>query len=202
MVRSLEQNSSILSVALLVALAALLVLSPAEATLGNVVKIVYLHGATERISTYAFLLAALIGIAQIVFTRPALARWTRASLETAIVFWLAEILVSLPAQVLAWGGLVLNEPRVIGAIWILGLAVLVYVVARWLDDPNWMALSACAALAIVFVVLKSGINILHPFSPIVASDSMAIKVFYAAIVVITGALAVQFARFRAGAKAV
>ncbi len=201
MVRTLDRSNSILSAGLVLLLAAVLLLSPAEATLGNVVKIVYLHGAAERVSTYAFLVAAALGIAQIVFVRPSLARWTRAALETAIAFWLIELLVSLPAQVLAWGGLVLDEPRVIGALWILGLTVLVYVVARWLNEPNWMALSACAGCAIVFIVLRSGINILHPFNPIVASDSMAIKVFYAAIIVITGALAVQFARFRAGGSA-
>lgn len=202
LVRTLERNSLITSGALVVALATLLVLSPAEATLGNVVKIVYLHGAAERISTYAYLAAALMGVAQLALRRPQWARWTRAALETAILFWLAEFLISLPAQVLAWGGLIWDEPRVIGALWILGLSGLVYGVARWLDDPAWIALAACANALIVLIVLRGGINILHPLNPIIASDSVAIKLFYGAIVLVTGALALQVTRYRARAALV
>jgi len=75
-------------------------------------------------------------------------------------------------------------------MWILALTALVYAMARW------MALAAIANAVIVLVVLRGAVNILHPIDPIVASDSLAIKVFYAAIVIITGALALQFARDR------
>jgi hypothetical protein len=195
--RNLQQHNMTINVALVLGLALLLVLSPAEATLGNVVKIVYAHGAAERVSAYAFLLAGALGLGQLALNRASRARWTRATVETAIVFWLAQFVISLPAQILAWGGLTWNEPRVAGAIWILTLAVLVYAVALWLGDPSWMALAAAANAAIVLVVLKGSINILHPLNPIVDSDSIAIKFFYAAIVLVTGAIAVQFARYRA-----
>jgi hypothetical protein len=195
--RTLKQNSSI-NVALVLVLAVLLALSPAEATLGNTVKIVYAHGAAERVSSYAFLIAAVLGLAQLALNRSGLARWTRSVTETAIIFWLAQFLISLPAQVLAWGGLTLDEPRVAGALWILVLTALLYAAASRARDDSWMALAAAANAAIVLVVLKGAINVLHPLDPIVGSDSAAIKLFYAAIVLVTGALAVQFARYRSG----
>ena len=103
-VRTLKASLPIYAVLLLV-LVALLVLAPAEAPLGNVVKIVYAHGAAQRIATYAYLVAGVVGIAQLALWRPALAQWTRAVAETAIVFWLASSLISLPAQWLAWGAI-------------------------------------------------------------------------------------------------
>jgi hypothetical protein len=196
--RALQKNSLPVSAALFTALAVLLILSPAEATLGNVVKIVYAHGAAERVSTYAYLLAGVLGLAQLALNRSMLGRWTRAMTETALVFWLAQFVISLPAQVLAWGAITWNEPRVAGAVWILLLTVLVYAVGLWIGDPSWMAFAATANAVIVLVVLRGSINILHPLNPIIGSDSDAIKIFYAAIVLLTGAIAFQFARSRAG----
>ncbi len=195
--RTLQANRLFVYLALVILLAALLVFSPSEATLGSVVKIVYLHGALERVSMYAYLAAGLLGLAQLALRRSGLAHWTQAVAETAIGFWLAEFVVSLPAQVLAWGGITLSEPRVNSAIWILGLTVLLYIVARWMGQRAWMSIAVASNALIVLLILRGTVNILHPFNPIVASDSSDIKVFYAAIVLVTAALALQIARERA-----
>jgi hypothetical protein len=198
--RSLERNYWTVSLALVLALGVLLVLSPAEATLGSVVKVVYLHGAMERISTYAYLLAAAGGVLELVTRQAALVRWTQSLSETAIAFWLGQIIISLPAQLLAWGGLMWDEPRVVGAFWILVLTALVYVVARWIAEPAWLAFAAVANGVIVLIVLRGGINLLHPLNPIIASESVSIKLFYFAIVVVMGALALQLAYYRAASR--
>jgi hypothetical protein len=195
--RTLQKNNVTIYVALLLADAALLIFSPAEATLGNVVKIVYAHGAAERVSMYAYLLGGALGLVALAINNASTARWARAATETAIVFWLVQFAISAPAQVLAWGAFTLNEPRVAGALWILALTALVYGIALWVHEPGWLSLAAVANAAIVIMVLRGEINILHPIDPIVGSDSITIKVFYAAIVLITGALALQFARDRA-----
>ncbi len=195
--RALQKNSWLIYAVLLAALCLLLWLSPAEAKLGNVVKIVYAHGAAQRIAAYAYLLAGGLGAAYLVTKRDALARWTQAVAETAIVFWLIQFVVSAPAQILAWGAFTLSEPRVASALWILGLTALVYGVARWLGERGWLALSALANTLIFLIVMRGGINILHPIDPILGSDSLAMKLFYAAIVLVTGLLATQFARDRA-----
>ncbi len=198
--RSLERNQWTVSLALVFALGLLLILSPAEASLGSVVKIVYLHGAAERISTYAYLLAAGCGIVQLVAGRAELVRWTRGLCEIAIAFWVGQFVVSLPAQILAWGGLMWDEPRVVGAFWILVLTALVYLVALWIAEPAWYAVAAVANSVIVLVVLHGAINLLHPLNPIIASDSVSIKMFYSAIVVVMGVLALQLAYYRAAAR--
>ncbi|MGB8643949.1 MAG: hypothetical protein WCF84_01825 [Anaerolineae bacterium] len=165
----------------------LLVISPAEATLGNAVKIVYLHGALERVSTYAYLSAALIGLGYLIMRRPALAVWTQSLAEVAIGLWVAHFVVSLPAQWLAWGGITFSEPRVNSAIWIMGLTLVIYVVTRWMGDEIWVALGALANAAVFLIIMRGTINILHPFNPITGSDSLDIKIFYAAIVLTVAA---------------
>jgi hypothetical protein len=218
--RTLQQNNWLIYAALFGALAVLLVFSPAEARLGNVVKIVYAHGAAERVAVYAYLIAGGLGFVgvslraffakqspnrnvEIASSRKSLlamtiARWTRAIAEVAILFWLAQFVISAPAQILAWGAFTLNEPRVASALVVLIATALVYVVARWLGDATWLALAAIANAAILVIVLRGAINILHPVDPIIGSDSPTIKAFYAAIVIVAGLIAAQFARDRVG----
>ncbi len=187
----------IIYVALLALLLVLLWLSPAEATLGNVVKWVYAHGAAQRVAMYAYLIAGALGIAALVTRRDVILRWSRAMMEAALVFWFIQFVVSLPAQVLAWGGISWTEPRVLSALWVLVFTVLVYGVAVWVGDARWMPIAAIANAAIALILLRGAVNILHPIDPILGSESLAIKMFYAAIVLTTGALAMLFARDRA-----
>jgi hypothetical protein len=219
----------IMYIALLALLAALLWLSPAEATLGNVVKIVYAHGAAQRVAMYLYIVAGALGIAALVLSlrgaqfatkqhlhrtqvpvsptpseiasqktlTMTLSTWSCAVMETALVFWAIQFVVSLPAQVLAWGGISWTEPRVLSALWVLVFTVLVYMVAVWVGDARWMPIAAIANAAIALILLRGAVNILHPIDPILGSESLAIKIFYAAIVLTTGALAILFARDRA-----
>lgn len=218
--RALEKNTWLVYGGLLVLLGTLLVLSPAEATLGNVVKIVYAHGAAQRVALYAYLIAGGLGIVSLslrgalfatkqsptanaeIASQKTLAmteRWSRALMESAIAFWLIQFVVSLPAQILAWGAITWSEPRVQSALWVLVFTALVYIVAIWIGDARWTSIAAIANAAIALILLRGAANILHPIDPILGSDSIAIKGFYLAIVLTIGALAFQFARDRARA---
>lgn len=221
--RALEKNTWMIYTALIALLGALVALSPAEATLGNVVKIVYAHGAAQRVALYAYLMAGALGIVSLslrgalfatkqsptanaeIASHPSASlrtlamteRWSRAMMESAIGFWLIQFVVSLPAQILAWGAITWSEPRVVSALWILVFTALVYIVALWIGDVRWTSIAAIANAAIVLILLRGAANILHPIDPILGSDSLAIKGFYLAIVLTIGALAFQFAHDRA-----
>lgn len=218
--RALQQNRWLIYAVLLLALGVLLIAAPAEARLGNVVKIVYAHGAAERVAVAAYLIAGGLGVAGVslraFFAKQSpiraaeiassqksllamtLAHWTRATTETALLFWLAHIIISAPAQILAWGTITLSEPRVASALNILIATTLVYVAARWMDKAWVWAFAAMINVAIVAIVLRNALNILHPIDPILGSDSITIKVSYIAIVGVMGLLAVKFARDRVG----
>lgn len=183
---------------LLLALAALLWLSPAEATLGNTVKIVYLHGALQRVAVLMYLVAGALGIAQFVWKRAPLACWTQAAMEMAIGLWIGHFVVSLPAQVLAWGGITLSEPRVVSALWIMVGTCAVYAIARWMHQPVWLGIAALLNALVVLVILRGAVNVLHPFNPIFGSDSPAIIGFYLAITFVVTLLAFLMVYDRAG----
>ncbi len=219
MLHTLEKNRGWVYAALAILYIALLVLSPAEATLGNVVKIVYAHGAAQRIAAYAFILSALLGLGYLLLrgtqfatkqspSAPVelasqtllamtLARWTQALAEAALGFWIAQFVISIPAQILAWGGLTWNEPRVASSLWILALTVLVYIVTRWIGEVTWIAFGAIANTIIFLIIMRGAVNILHPLDPIFGSSSPAIIIFYLAIVIVTGAFALGYAYERA-----
>lgn len=182
---------------LLLALAVLLWLSPAEATLGNAVKIVYLHGALQRVAVLAYLVAGALGLAQFIWTRAPLVYWTQAAMEIALLLWIGHFVVSLPAQVLAWGGITLNEPRVASALWIMVGTLAVYGIARWMHQPLWLAVAAILNAVVVLVILRGAINVLHPFNPIFGSDSPAIIGFYLAITFVITVLALLMVYDRA-----
>ncbi len=118
-----------------------------------------------------------------------LAALGQAAGEIAMALWVAQFLISLPAQVLAWGGISWSEPRVSGAIWIIGLTGLLYIVGRWMGERVWMSLAMMANAAVVVIVLRGAINLLHPFNPILGSDSPEIILFYAGIVLTVVAFA-------------
>jgi hypothetical protein len=206
---TLTKQRWLIYVTLLAILGVLLIAAPAEARLGNVVKIVYLHGAAERVAVLAYLMAGILGIAygagrafrqrqSPISALQSLITWTRAITETALVFWFAHIVISAPAQILAWGALTLTEPRVASALNILIATTLVYVAARWINQSLVWGLAAMVNVVIVVVVLRRALNVLHPIDPIVGSTFVEIRVFYAAIVVVMGLLAVQVARDRVG----
>lgn len=203
----MTNRSWLIYVALFLILAALLVLAPPEARLGHIVKIVYAHGAAERIAVAAYAMAGILGIAYCagrafqqpqspISTLQALTTWTRAITETALIFWFAHIVISAPAQILAWGTLTLTEPRVASALNILMATMLVYVAARWIDKSWVWAFVAMINAAMVLIVLRNTLAVLHPIDPILGSDSITMKAFYGAIVVVMGLLAVHIARDR------
>ncbi len=194
---TLELHHRTTYVALFVILGGLLALSPAEATLGNVVKFVYLHGALKRVAVLAYFAAGAVGIAHLVLKRAVFARWSHALALTALILWFGQFLISLPAQILAWGAIVWNEPRVVGAIAITALTGSLYVVAQWIQDARWVSLSAVANAVVVGIILGSAVNVVHPPNAILASNSIEMKLFYAAIVLVIGVLALQFAQDRA-----
>jgi len=184
-------------ITLFVILGGLLALAPAEATLGNVVKFVYLHGALERVAVLAYFAAGAVGIAHLILKRAVFARWSHALALTALILWFGQFLVSLPAQILAWGAIVWNEPRVVGAMSITALTGLMYVVAQWIQDARWVSFSAVANAVVVWIILGGAVNVVHPPNAILASDSIEMKLFYATIVLVIGILALQFAQDRA-----
>jgi len=84
---SKSQNRTVLlmAIGLLSLLALWLVLAPAETRLGNVIKLVYIHGALVWVGLLTFSLAGLLGLIALVLRRPTWHRGTQAAIAALLM---------------------------------------------------------------------------------------------------------------------
>lgn len=179
----------------LVAIIALIVwLSPAEQTLGNVVKLIYLHGALARTGLVAFGAAGLLGLVTLVVPHPTLAAWCDAAGKAALVIWIVYSLSSMISTYLAWGILIAwNEPRVVTSVQVLAAAILVAGANRFVGHPRFTAAANLLLGGLAWWLTRRAAIIRHPFNPIGASDSAAIKGFYVVLLLACLLLAIMVA---------
>ena len=168
-----------------VALAALILLvMPAEKTIGPVIKIVYLHGALSRAGMLGLIAAGAVGLAYLLKPQPALARWTRALALSGWAYWTAHFIVSMPATRLTWGPWIAwGEPRVTMTLQIIAVGLAVIAVS-WLMADERFAAAANLLLAVAVVVLAARTGVLrHPLDPIGQSPSGVLRLIYLSLLV-------------------
>lgn len=170
---------------LCIALAAIiLILMPLEKTLGQVIKIVYLHGALSRAGMIGLLAAGVTGVLFLVTRRAALAAWTRGLLLSGWLFWVAHFIVSMPATRLTWGPWIAwGEPRVTMTLQLIAAGLVVLAIS-WLvkDDRFTAGAAALLAVAVAWLAFATGV-IRHPLDPIGSSPSMTLQLIYLALLV-------------------
>jgi hypothetical protein len=157
----------------------ILLLMPAEKTIGRVIKIVYLHGALSRAGMLGFILAGLLGLAYLIRQDQILGRWSRALLISGWAFWSAHFMVSMPATRLTWGPWVAwGEPRVTMTLQVIAAGLLVILVTWLLKDMRFAA-AANLLFAIAFALLAARTGVLrHPLDPIGSSPSGLLRLVY------------------------
>jgi hypothetical protein len=162
----------------------ILALVPAEKTLGQVIKIVYLHGALSRAGMLGFVLAAVGGLAYLLLRHPALLRWSQALMWSGWGFWTAHFLVSMPATRLTWGPWIAwGEPRVSMTLQVIA-AGLVVILVSWLVQSSYFTAVATLLFGGAFLFLAEQTGVLrHPLDPIGTSPSATLRVIYLALLV-------------------
>jgi hypothetical protein len=173
-----------LGAALITLLVLLLVLSPAERQRGNLVKVIYLHGALARIGLLGLIVAGVLGLLFLIRRKPALLRWSNALQVAAMILFIVHFALSVIPTRATWGmWIAFDEPRTRMSLQIIGVGLLVILVRYLLDDNR---LSALANLllggAVLLLELRTGV-LRHPLNPIGDSSSGAIQGFYLAIVI-------------------
>lgn len=170
---------------ILVAIAGLTFLGPAEKSLGENVRVVYLHGAWVWTALAAFLAAGLIGLVGVLGRDDRWNRWSRALGRTGLLFWLSYIPIAMWAMETNWNGLFLIEPRFRVAIIFAVTGVLLQLGVTLLERPVWASLGNLGFILALFLVLQSTRNIMHPPSPILEADSWRIQAYFAALLSLT-----------------
>jgi hypothetical protein len=175
---------------LLLLLLVWVVLAPAEARLGNLVKLVYVHGALVWVGLVTFSLAGALGLAALTLGRPTWHRGTRAAGTAALIVWILYSVSAMVVTGLTWGQVIAwNEPRVRASGSILLAALLLAVVIRLVNHSVFTALVNLIMGIVPWLVVRQAGVIRHPVDPIGGSGSTAIQGYYALIVVTVAALA-------------
>jgi hypothetical protein len=156
-----------------------LALMPAEKTLGQIIKLVYLHGALSRAGMIGFWTAGIAGAAYLVRPNPRSLRWSRALLWSGWGFWLTHFIVSMPATRLTWGPWIAwGEPRVTMTLQVAAAGLIVIAVTWLLDSGHFTAVAnLLLGLTVFFLVERTGV-LRHPLDPIGASPSSTLRLVY------------------------
>lgn len=185
-----------LFIAAAVALGALLAwLSPAEATLGNAVKLVYVHAALMWVGFGLLTFGGFAGATFLVWRKDALIFWSTGSEVMGLALLLGTGVLGAVTAKITWGSVFWAEPRMmmLGQILIAGIVAFL---SHRLSGSKVVAGTANVFVAVVaWVLVLRTEKVVHPDSPIFASDSAAIKIFpllITAIIAIAAVLAIRY----------
>jgi hypothetical protein len=174
--------------------AALLWLAPAEATLGQGIKAVYLHVALTWAGMTGLGVAALVALAAVTSRRPSWRPWVLTIAWVALAFHGGGTLMSLVAADINWGAMFWSEPRTRVALSLLALGLIVQVINSWMGEEEadrrtaTLTLSQRLALLlypalVAYMVISTATTplVLHPRDPIRSSTSVAIQLTFAGL---------------------
>jgi hypothetical protein len=188
----------VLAASLLALLLVSVVLAPAETRLGNLVKLVYVHGALVWTGLFTFSVAGVVGLVAltmryVIGSSERARHWylgAEATSLAGLIVWIVYAISAMVVTGLTWGQIIAwNEPRVRATGLILVAAVVVFVVARLVDQPDFVAVVSVLMGVVPWVVVRQADVIRHPVDPIGGSGSAAIQGFYWLIVLIVAGLA-------------
>lgn len=176
--------------AAVLATAALTALGPEEKTLGDSVRIVYLHGAWVLTAEIVLALAALTGLLGLLLRRGKWHDWSAALGRTGMFFWVTYLPLSLWAMQANWNGLFLSEPRFRLAVIFAVTGILLQVGTTIMGKPFLTSLLNVLYYAALETSLRSTNYIMHPPpSPIFNSGLVWLQVYFIGVILLALAAA-------------
>ncbi len=171
----------LLWLALGVAAALILGLAPAEQTLGQGIKWVYIHTAIIWTAMLGLVACGGLGLAAVLLEFRRGAAWRAAAGWVTFGLLILAVLSSLAVMQVNWGGISWNEPRTVSLLRALALWLIVQVAGPWVADRRWRgALTALAAGVAVFP-MRFGPLLIHPENPMGASGSAGMRFAFIAL---------------------
>ncbi len=179
-----------------VALFAALWLIPPEQTLGNVIKVIFLHGALVRVALLVFATAGILSAAYLLTHKPALYAWAMAAQKGAVILWIVYALTSMVSTRLSWGEWIAwEEPRVRASFHVLWFSIACLLLVLWMGN-RYLSAAVNVLVTIVAWTLIQGASIIrHPFDPIGSSGSNTYQMLYWVMVAALALLSVLLVRW-------
>ena len=170
------------------------ILAPAERSLGNGIRIVFLHAAAAWVGMLGIYAAGLIGLTLVVRPRQNLESWLRSVGWVGLGLFGGGFLLSLVSAQISWGGVLWQEPRLQASIQVLLVGLLVQ---AGMHGPFGLRAKGAAWLLMALVagwVVQSAELFFHPEQPIESSTSGGIRAAFYGISALTFAAGVLLVR--------
>jgi hypothetical protein len=173
----------------LVGLLALLVaMAPAERTLGEGIRWVYVHVGLVWAGGLGLGLAGTLGLLALATGGAASAAWCTTVGRVGLVAFGLGVAFSMVAASVNWGAVSLWEPRMAASLRFLAIAVIIQVGGGWSPSPRITGALAVATAALLFLDVGGAPLVMHPRDPIRTASSSAIQGTFAASFAIATAL--------------
>ena len=167
---------SLIALALLIVVTALV--SPLDKTLGERVRIVYVHGAIIRVVLGLFVLSGVLGAVCVIVDHTTLFDRAKALFEAGLVLWFVYVGISVVATLQTWGGIPWFEPRWVFTLQMTGLAPMAYAAGIALKNRRLAAALYALTTILMLFLLSQARLVLHPIDPIGESGNSSIQLAY------------------------
>ena len=186
LINKIKPKLGLLFALLLGLLIALLWFSPAEQTLGQSIKLVYLHGALVRTAIILFVVSVPVNLVALVTKRGSWFAWGKALIFSAVVIWLLHTLFSMITTYATWGVFIAwFEPRTRFTFNLAAVSLIVVLVTQLVNNRIFSSVAFLLLAGLTLMLLPTLGFVQHPLDPIGLSTSGQIRVFYAGISLIT-----------------
>lgn len=168
---------------------------PAVEGLGSKVRLPVFHGGLTWVNLTLFVMLAAVGVVYLVRRSAVLYAWVEALRWVSIGLWFVGSSLGLIAALRVWDftasnssplSVVMEDPRLMAQFWTLLLALGVLALGLLIDERRMLAgvdvAFVVAALAIIASAVLGPGRALHPDSPVLNSDEIAIKLIFFGIV--------------------
>ena len=153
----------------------LILLAPAEATIGDGIRIVAIHVSLIWTGMLGFVLTGIMGLAIVAWPDERLLSWMESTAWVSLVVYALGVGASLIAEIINWGGIAWNEPRTAANLNLLALAIIIQVIVSWLHRPRLQGvLHLAVAGAILWTTVTTELQ-LHPSGAVSSSPSSNIR---------------------------
>jgi hypothetical protein len=171
----LVKNLPLIATAVFLLALVLIWLAPAEKSLGQAVKLVFLHAALMWVAFGLVTLQGLLSLVSLLSPqKTALTRFNTTTLTAALILFLATGLLGMYTAVVTWGGVNWTEPRLFMLAEVLVLGLTSLSLRSLLNAKLSNIVGFCFAAAVWFLVLRTEL-VMHPANPIFSSNSLTFK---------------------------
>ena len=185
-----------LVLALLLALFVVVVfLAPLEKTLGETIRLVYVHAAFTRAGMIGFYICGLLGLIISVTNNAKIQSWTQTAAWVSFALFVLGGIFSVFAQQASWGGVPLAEPRVRMSMTMTAVIVIILLVNEWIPWIRLRGLLYVAIAGYIAWVLPRTPLVLHPENAAGSSPSTWIRLAFPLLTALALALGLWFVMY-------